>query len=79
MNICIGGDLDGKVVVLDKARFNAKEFNKKKSTNYIKQIYIINGQVFHFWRDTELKLWEVTRRVEIIFAKLKRKSSSGYS
>ena len=25
MNICIGGDLDGQVVILNKMRFNAKE------------------------------------------------------
>ena len=25
MNICIGGDLDGRVIVLDKSCFNAKE------------------------------------------------------
>jgi len=59
MNICIGGDLDGRVIVLDKPSFNAKEVNKTKATNYIKQMYVIDGDVYYFWRDTELKLWEV--------------------
>ena len=31
MNICIGGDLDGQVVDLGKARFNASEVDKNKS------------------------------------------------
>jgi hypothetical protein len=74
MNICIGGDLDGRVIVLDKPSFNAKEVNKTKSTNYIKQMYVIDGGVYYFWRDAELKLWEVTQRIEILLAKAKRKS-----
>ena len=65
MNICIGGDLDGRVIVLDKLSFNAKEVNKTKSTNYIKQMYVIDDDVYYFWRDAELKLWEVTQRIEI--------------
>ncbi|MFW2067869.1 hypothetical protein ACG9ZB_15380 [Acinetobacter johnsonii] len=74
MNICIGGDLDGRVIVLDKLSFNAKEVNKTKSTNYIKQMYVIDDDVYYFWRDAELKLWEVTQRIEILLAKAKRKS-----
>ena len=74
MNICIGGDLDGRVIVLDKPCFNAKEVNKTKSTNYIKQMYVIDGDVYYFWRDAELKLWEVTQRIEILLVKTKRKS-----
>ena len=71
MNIYIGGDLDGRVIVLDKPSFNAKEVNKTKSTNYIKQMYVIDGDVYYFWRDAELKLWEVTQRIEILLAKTK--------
>ncbi len=74
MNICIGGDLDGRVIELDKPCFNAKEVNKTKSTNYIKQMYVIDGDVYYFLRDAELKLWEVTQRIEILLAKAKRKS-----
>ena len=33
MNICIGGDLDGRVIVLDKPCFNAKKVNKTKAAN----------------------------------------------
>ena len=50
MNICIGGDLDGRVIVLDKPSFNAKELNKTKSTNYIKQMYVIDGDVYYLNR-----------------------------
>ena len=74
INICIGGDLDGRVIVFDKPSFNAKEINKTKSTNYIKQMYGIDGDVYYFWRDAELKLWEVTQRIEILLAKTKWKS-----
>ena len=74
MNICMGGDLDGRVIVLDKPSFNAKEVNNTKSTNYIKQMYVIDGDVYYFWHDAELKLWEVTQRIEILLAKAKRKS-----
>ena len=56
---------------LDKPSFNAKELNKTKSTNYIKQMYGIDGDVYYFWRDAELKLWEVTQRIEILLAKTK--------
>ena len=74
MNIYIGGDLDGRVIVFDKPSFNAKEINKTKSTNYIKQMYVIHGDVYYFWLDAELKLLEVTQRIEILLAKTKRKS-----
>lgn len=74
MNIYIGGDLDGRVRVLDKPCFNAKKVNKTKAANYIKQMYVIHGDVYYFWRDAELKLLEVTQRIEILLAKTKRKS-----
>jgi len=43
MNIYIGGDLDGRVIVLDKPCFNAKKVNKTKAANYIKQMYVRGG------------------------------------
>jgi len=60
MNICIGGDLDGQVVILNKMRFNAKEIDQNKSSSYIKQKYVKGGQVFNFWRHAEMKIWDVT-------------------
>ena len=48
MNICIGGDLDGQVVILNKMRFNAKEIDQNKSSSYIKQKYVKGDQVFNF-------------------------------
>ena len=61
-------------LVLDKPCFNAKKVNKTKAANYIKQMYVIHGDVYYFWRDAELKLLEVTQRIEILLAKTKRKS-----
>ncbi|UJA00771.1 MULTISPECIES: hypothetical protein [Acinetobacter] len=69
MNICIGGDLDGQVVDLGKARFNASEVDKNKSSNYIKQKYIVGDEIFNFWRHSEMKIWDVTKRVESILKK----------
>ncbi len=37
-------------------------------------MYVIDGDVYYFWRDAELKLWEVTQRIEILLVKTKRKS-----
>lgn len=37
-------------------------------------MYVINGDIYYFWRDAELKLLEVTQRIEILLAKTKRKS-----
>ncbi len=50
MNIYIGGDLDGRVIVLDKPCFNAKKVNKTKAANYIKQMYVIHGDVYYLNR-----------------------------
>lgn len=69
MNICIGGDLDGQIVVSGKFCFNASEVDKNKSSNYIKQEYIVGDELFNFWRHTEIKIWDVTERVESIVQK----------
>lgn len=49
MNIYIGGDLDGRVIVLDKPCFNAKKVNKTKAANYIKLTKITKHAKRHFW------------------------------
>ena len=69
MNICIGGDLDGQIVVLNKMRFNAKEIDPNKSSSYIKQKYVKGDQVFNFRRHAEMKIWDVTHQVELILGK----------
>ena len=64
--ICIGGDLEGWIVRLDKARFNAREIHRGKVSNYTKQKYIIGKRVFCFWRHTEMGICDATRRIELI-------------
>lgn len=54
MNICIGGDLDGQVVVSGKFRFNASEVDKNKSSNYIKQKYIVGDELFVYLMNNNL-------------------------
>jgi len=44
MNIYIGGDLDGRVIVLDKPCFNAKKVNKTKAENYLGKAHVRNGK-----------------------------------
>lgn len=66
MHICIGGDLEGWVIRLDKNRFNASEVHRGKISDYIKQKYLINAQVFYFWRYTEMSICDATRRIELI-------------
>ena len=68
MYICIGGDLEGWVVRLGKNRFNAREIHRGKTSDYIKQKYLINAQVFCFWRHTEMSICDATRRIELIIA-----------
>lgn len=66
MGICIGGDLDGQVVVMNKIRFSASEVHRDKTSGYIKQKYLIGTRVFYFWRHVGMDLWEATSRIELM-------------
>nr|WP_174507557.1 hypothetical protein [Acinetobacter sp. Marseille-Q1620] len=71
MNICIGGDLDGKVVELNKKCFKAQEIEPDKKTEYYQQKYILDDRTYYFWLDLDLKLREATDRVEKILRSTK--------
>ena len=66
MYICIGGDLEGWVVRLNKARFNAREIHRGKASDYIKQKYLIGTRIFCFWRYAEMSIFDTTSRIELI-------------
>ncbi|MCH7293632.1 hypothetical protein MMP65_19580 [Acinetobacter sp. ANC 3926] len=71
LKLCIGGDLDGTRVDLNKKNFKAGEIDSKKSSEYFKQIYVKNDRVYSFWICQDLSADEVKSRVEDILGKLK--------
>ncbi|MCH7389906.1 hypothetical protein [Acinetobacter dispersus] len=71
LKLCIGGDLDGMTVDLNKKNFKAGEIDSKKYSEYVKQIYVKNDRVYSFWICQDLSVDEVTSRVENILGKLK--------
>ncbi len=71
LKLCIGGDLDGKRVDLNKKKLKAGEIESNKSSAYFKQIYVKNDRVYSFWICQDLNADEVTCRVEDILSKIK--------
>lgn len=71
MNICIGGDLEGRTVDLKKAHFIASEVEDGKASEYRKKTYIIDDKLYYFWISTDLSLSEATEKVESILKKAK--------
>lgn len=69
LKICIGGDLDGIKVDLNKKSFNASEIDSNKSSMYYKQIYIKNDRIYSFWICQNLSISDVTKHVEGILNK----------
>ena len=67
----MGGDLDGQTIDLDKTSFKAKDVEEGKSSEYRRQTYRIEGDLYHFWIASDLKLWEATDQVELILRKPK--------
>ncbi|WP_332604757.1 hypothetical protein [Acinetobacter sp. ESBL14] len=62
MHICIGGDLDGKVVTSrEGAHFAASEIDSSKKSTYNRQTYIVGGTTYRFWLCSELPFIETTR------------------
>lgn len=66
MKICIGGDLDGQVVITDKTRFNASEVIEGKHSEYLEQKYLICDRVFQFWLHNKLEIWQATEQIRLI-------------
>ncbi|MCH7331820.1 hypothetical protein MMO39_04900 [Acinetobacter modestus] len=69
LKICIGGDLDGLRVDLNKKSFKAGEIDSKKSSEYFKQIYVKNDKIYSFWICRDISISDVTKRVEEILNK----------
>jgi hypothetical protein len=71
LNICIGGDLDGQTVDLDQASFKAKDVEEGKSSEYRRQTYRIDDDLFRFWFASDLKFAEASQRAGLILRKPK--------
>ncbi|ENX37635.1 hypothetical protein F888_02977 [Acinetobacter courvalinii] len=62
MHICIGGDLDGEVVINRLGTyFKASEINPCKKSTYNRQSYIVGEKTYIFWVCAELPYAETTR------------------
>lgn len=62
MHICIGGDLDGEVVVnREGTYFEASEIDSSKQSTYNRQSYIIDGDTVRFWLCAELPYAETSK------------------
>ena len=72
MNICIGGDLDGQVFHFDAIRFNAKDIDETKTSEYYKQKYVIGEDLFCFWLPVGVDLGQATEKVELLLRKPKQ-------
>lgn len=61
MNICIGGDLDGEVVInREGTYFEASEIDSTKKSTYNRQSYIVGENTYRFWLCAELPYMETT-------------------
>ena len=64
MNICIGGDLDGRDIDLNGPQLKASDIEEGKSSKYYKQKYILESDMYFFWIVYGIKFDEATERVE---------------
>lgn len=71
MNICIGGDLDGQVIDLDKTSFKAKDVEEGKTSEYRRQPFILENKTFRFWIAKDIRFDVASGRVEKILRKPK--------
>lgn len=61
MYICIGGDLNGKVVNnREGTLFEASEIDSSNKSTYNRQSYIVEGNTYRFWLCAELPFMEST-------------------
>ncbi len=68
LKLCIGGDLDGMKIDLNKKRFNAGEIEAGKSSQYYKQIYVKNDKIYSFWICEDSDILEISKRIEQILS-----------
>lgn len=68
LKLCIGGDLDGMKIDLNKKRFNADKIEADKSSQYYKQIYVKNDKIYSFWICEGSDIVEINKRIEQILS-----------
>lgn len=61
MFICIGGDLDGEVVIREGISFKANEIDPSKHSTYNRQSYIVEDDIYRFWLCAELPYFQTTK------------------
>ncbi|MCH4245956.1 hypothetical protein [Acinetobacter gerneri] len=66
MNICIGGDLDGKVFSFNKGLLDANDIEDGKFSKYRRRRFITDQKVYKFWISLDVNLEEAIKRVKLI-------------
>lgn len=70
MHICIGGDLDGEIILnREGTYFEASEIDSSNTSTYNRQSYVIEGNTYRFWLCAELPYKETTEIVAQHLAK----------
>ncbi|PJG67811.1 hypothetical protein [Acinetobacter seifertii] len=70
MFICIGGDLDGEVVIREGFSFKANEIDLSKNSTYDRQSYIVEDNIYRFWLCAELPYFQTTKIAKSHLAKI---------
>ncbi|MCF7213990.1 hypothetical protein [Acinetobacter baumannii] len=63
MNICVGGELDGQVIVKEGRLLKASDSDPSFTTEYYKQVFNRDNTVFHFWLPIGSDLHEMSEKV----------------
>ncbi|HCV3139954.1 TPA: hypothetical protein OV568_002424 [Acinetobacter baumannii] len=63
MNICVGGELDGRVIEKEGRLLKASDIDPSFKTEYYKQIYNRENVVYQFWLPVGSDLHEMSKLV----------------
>ncbi|MCU4599089.1 hypothetical protein [Acinetobacter bereziniae] len=75
MNICIGGELQGKIIENDSYKFKV-DHNSDKSPYYFRQSIVLEDQYLRFWFSSTVKFEDALKSAECL-ARQKIKDSKG--
>ncbi|MDV7568836.1 hypothetical protein [Acinetobacter baumannii] len=63
MNICVGGELDGKTIEKEGRLLKASDINSAFTTEYYKQIFNRDNINYQFWLPIGSDLHEMSEKV----------------
>ncbi|MDC4881849.1 hypothetical protein OHW08_08110 [Acinetobacter baumannii] len=63
MNICVGGELDGKTIEKEGRLLKASDIDPSFKTEYYKQVFNRDNTVFHFWLPIGSDLHDMSEKV----------------